>query len=216
MDDAGGGLMPMLALSDALPDFGHRPRPAPVVERPPAPIEVMPSAPPTIDVDAIIAREVEKTEASVTARLSAVYENTLQAEREKHAAELDALRADLGGRAGQLIGLRLAELEERVTSLTAASTARVLAGFASDQIQERSIAALSRAISDAMSDRDSVKVRVSGPPSLYEALRTAMGARADGFDYRETASFDLSVEIESSLFETRLAEWSRVVGEVVA
>jgi hypothetical protein len=209
-------MMPMLALSDALQDFGSRPRPEPVVERRPAPIEVMPSAPPTIDVDAIVAREVEKTEESVTRRLSAVYENTLQAERDKHAAEIEQLHAELGGRAGQLIGVRLAELEQRVIGLTTASTARILAGFASDQVQERSIAALSRAISDAISDRDNIKVRVSGPASLLEALRTAIGPRADTFEYRETTSFDLSAEIDSSLFETRLAEWSRVIGEVVA
>ena len=59
--------MPSLALSEALRDFGSRPTAA--VVREPSPIELMPPTQPTIDIDGIVAAEVEKTEASVTERL---------------------------------------------------------------------------------------------------------------------------------------------------
>jgi len=207
--------MPQLALADALRDFGSRPAVQPA-ERVPAPIEIALPQPPTIDIDSIVAAEVQKTEADVTERLSAVYEHTLQAERDKHAAELAALRAELGGRAGDMIALRLAEIEAVLIQTTTAATARILAGMASDDLQRRSIDALSRAISDAIRDTDAVKIRVSGPLSLYEALRQAIGPRANGFDFRETAGFDLSVEIDGNLLETRLGEWASVVSEVIA
>ena len=206
--------MPMLALADALRDFGPPPK-APV-ERPPAPIEVPPPSPPTIDIDSIVAAEVEKVETTVTQRLSAVYENTLQAERENHAAALKELRTELGKKAVDLIAARLAEVEARLMELTTGAVARMLAGMASDDLQRRSIDALARAIRNALDDTDAVRVRVTGPQSLFEALSAAVGPRAAGFDYREGAGIDLSVDIDGNLFETRLAEWTAVVGEVVA
>lgn len=202
------------ALADALSDFG--PRGAEPPHRAPAPIEVMPPAPPTIDIDSIVAAEVEKTEASVTQRLSAVYEHTLQAERDNHATMVEGLRVELGGRAGDMIAAKLGEIEARLTALTTNAVARVLAGVVSDDLQKRSIAALAKTIKDALDDRDAVRVRVSGAQSLLEALRAALGERANGFDFRESASFDLTVDIDGNLFETRLAEWTGVVGEVVA
>lgn len=205
--------MRSLALADALRDFGPRTA-APMRE--PAPIEVMPSKPPTIDIESIVAAEVEKTEASVTQRLSAVYEHTLQAERDNHAASLNSLRSELGGRAGDMIAAKLGEIETRLTELTAGAVARVLAGVISDDLQKRSIATLAKTIKDALDDRDAVRVRISGPQSLQEALRAALGERANGFDFRENASFDLTVDIDGNLFETRLAEWAAVVSEVVA
>lgn len=206
--------MPMLALADALRDFGPPPK-APQA-RAPAPIEVPPPSPPTIDIDSIVAAEVEKVESSVTQRLSAVYENTLQAERENHAAALKEARAELGKRAADQIATRLGQVEAKLLELASGAVARMLAGMASDDLQRRSIDALASAIKSALEDTDAVRVRVSGPQSLFEALSAAVGPRAAGFDYREASGLDLSVDVDGNLFETRLAEWASVVGEVVA
>lgn len=210
--------MPALALSDVLQDFGSRDpgRRASLIEPEPAPLVEIEPEPAPVDVNSVIAAEIAKAEAQLTDRLSQIYENTLQAERDQHAAEIGALEARLGGEAAALIAARLADMERRVTELTAAATARILAGVLSDHVQKRSVDSLALAIREATSDREAVRIKVRGPQSLYEPLVAGLGTRATSLDYSETSGFDLTVEIDGSLFETRLSEWSSALSEVLA
>src|SRR5262245_29165777 len=113
--EGGGCLMPALALSDLLPDFGTRGNVRPA--HPPAvkPEPVMePLQTPAVDTSKLVAEEVAKAEAALTERLSAIYEATLQAERDNHAAERDELRRGLGNEAAALIEARLSAMEEQL------------------------------------------------------------------------------------------------------
>jgi hypothetical protein len=205
------------ALRDLLPDFGASVRPQlpglPVLEEEPA--MLIEEGPAAIDVDAMIGEEVAKAEASVTERLTALYEATLQAERDNHAAEQGALRSGLGAEAAALIEARFAAMEAELTALTTSAAARILGNLLTGEVQKRAIAALSGRIGEAIRDGEAVRIRVAGPQLLCEALAAALGEHAASVEFSERASFDLSVNIDSSIYETRLAEWASELAGVL-
>src|SRR5262245_20050246 len=97
MGGSRGGLMTRPAIFDLLIDFGSERRVAPAVQPPAAePAVAAAERPPEVDVAAMIAEEVTRAEVAVTERLTTLYEATLQAERDSHAAERDELRRGLG------------------------------------------------------------------------------------------------------------------------
>jgi hypothetical protein len=209
--------MPALALSDLLPDFGSRgdgrPAQSPVV----TPGSVMePLQTTAVDASKLVAEEVAKAEAALTERLSSIYEATLQAERDNHAAERDELRRGLGSEAAALIEARLATMEEQLLAVTTSAVARILGGLLTDEIQTRAIDALSAKIGEALRESEAVRIKVFGPQSLWEALSTVLGDRSAEIEFTEQASFDLTVAIDGSLYETRLSEWSAELAGVLA
>lgn len=174
-----------------------------------------PKAVPDPDVPAMIQAAVAQAEADVTARLQEEFSATLEAERQQHAADLEALGARLGAETGAALVNRLNEAEARLVQLTTDAAARVIAGLVNDDIRDRSIAALAAAIVSTLADREAVRIKVSGPQLMFDALSKALGDRADSLDYTETTGFDLSVAIDDNLFETRLGEWSAALSETL-
>lgn len=201
------------ALADLLPDFASlTPRavsPAPEMQRQGSDPTVPGPAP--VRVDDLVAAAVAKAEAEITERLSAVYEATLQAERENHAEELERVRNEFGTEAGQIVSSRLAEIETEIGALTSSLAARILGSVLTEDLRKRSLAVLTKAISEAMRDNDAVRIQVRGPQSLFEPLAQAMGDRSASVSYIEAPGFDLTVSIDGHLFESRLAEWSEAL-----
>ena len=140
---------------------------------------------------------------------------TLQAERDNHAAEREQLQRSLGSEAAALIEARFAELERQLVDLTTTAAARILGGVLSDTMQARSVEALASTIREAVHDSDALRIRVHGPQSLFEALGNALGDLAGNVEFSERPSLDLTLSIDSNLYETRLAEWSAAVAGVV-
>ncbi|TIR88239.1 MAG: hypothetical protein E5X08_32115, partial [Mesorhizobium sp.] len=103
-----------------------------------------------------------------------------------------------------------------VAELTAATVARIIGGVVSDDLQERSIEALARTVSAAIADSEAVRIGVRGPLSLFEPLKASLGDRAANLDFTEAAGFDLTVTIDETVFETRIAEWSASLSEVLS
>jgi hypothetical protein len=207
MGAPGGELMGLTALADLLPDFAPRQRRFPAPETVPAVFQpdASPAGP---DVDMLIAKAVAEAEAAVVAQLEGRYQEAVDTERERHAAELDLVRAEFGASAGADIAGRLAELEQRVTELATSAAARILGQIVSEDIRQRSVAQLAAVIRDAIDDADTVRIRVRGPQSLFLPLSQAMGSHARRLEYAEAPTFDLTVSIDETLFETRMAEWS--------
>jgi hypothetical protein len=151
----------------------------------------------------------------LTARLTEEHEAALEAERQRQAEEIAELGARFGADAGAVIATRIAEMETRVVHLATDAAARVVATLVSDDIRSRSIDALSTAILAACADREAVRIKVSGPQFLFDALAAAIGERIDNVDFVEAVGFDLSVSIDDNLFETRLGEWSSALSETL-
>ncbi|PSM18868.1 valine--tRNA ligase [Nitratireductor sp. StC3] len=217
--------MAHLSLADMLVDFGKRDEPAPFQVSMPdfdMPLVMQPAAPETDppDVDALIAeavdKAVDKAVADATARLEADHAAALEAEREKHTAEVAALQAGIGEELGTAIRQRFEAAEKRVLDLTAEVVTRVLGPVLAEDLQQRSVARLAEIISAALRDAETTKIRVHGPMSLYQALETALGEQASLLEFTESNGLDLSVALDGSVYETRLSEWSISAAKVLA
>jgi flagellar biosynthesis/type III secretory pathway protein FliH len=159
---------------------------------------------------------IAQAEEALRAALAAEHEAELSALRERHAGEIGALKVELGEKAGAVIAARFAEMESRVVELATSVTARILGVTLTEDLQRRAVEALAHTVREAVKDSDAVRVRVSGPPLLFEALRKAAGEAAEQLDFTEGDGFDLTVIIGESLFETRLSEWSEALAEVLS
>lgn len=204
--------MSIAALFERLTDFAPL---APQGVEPEAPVAEYPKAVPDLDIPAIVAEAVAQAEADLATRLTEEHEAALEAERQRHADEIAELGARFGAEAGTAIASRIAEMETRVVHLATDAAARVVATLVSDDIRTRSIDALSTAILAACADREAVRIKVSGPQFLFDALAAAIGERIDNVDFVEAVGFDLSVSIDDNLFETRLGEWSSALSETL-
>lgn len=202
--------MAALALFEALPDFGRRNG---TVQQQVAPA---PPAAPQIDVDSIVRAEVALAEAALAARLNDDMEAALAAERETHAAEVERLQRQAGAMAAELISARLGGMEARLAELASAGAARILGSFLSDELQRRSIDSLAATVAAAVADRDVARIEVRGPQFLFEALGAALGDEAGRLRYVEAPGFDLLVSVDGDLFETRLAEWSTALSDILS
>ncbi|WP_292333909.1 hypothetical protein [Mesorhizobium sp.] len=140
----------------------------------------------------------------------------LEAERQANDDAAKAFLKSFGGDLGAAVATRIDAMEARVAELTAATVARIIGGVVSDDLQERSIEALARTVSAAIADSEAVRIGVRGPLSLFEPLKASLGDRAANLDFTEAAGFDLTVTIDETVFETRIAEWSASLSEVLS
>lgn len=212
--------MAALALVDVLPDFGA------IGQKPAAPFSAADAAeleaaalavePPAPSIEQMVQHAVEHAEALLREQLAAEHEAALEMQRAAHAAEIAALEARMGEELGKIIASRLDEVEERLTELATSATARILALHASADVQKRMAAALAETIRAALRDKEAVRVRVSGPLSLYESVRQVLGEDARRLEYSETDSLDLSVSIDEAILETRLSEWAAALAEALS
>ncbi|MFD2058169.1 hypothetical protein ACFSQT_35335 [Mesorhizobium calcicola] len=207
--------MPSAALFDLLPDFGTRAQRA-AQPRATADSDHKPEAStPQADIGRLIAEAVAQAEAALEARLSVAHEAALEAERQANAEEARVFLESLGDDVGKAVSSRIDAMEARVTGLVAATVARIIGGIVSDDLQKRSIEALAGVIREAVGDAEAVRIAVRGPLSLFETLKASLGPRAANLDFVETAGFDLTVAIDEAVFETRMAEWSTTLSEVL-
>lgn len=204
------------SLAELLPDFARqggqseREETRPHVDEELADGVPQPGAGPSLD------ERVAAAEEALRATLTSEHEARLAAAQERHAQELAALQAELGEKAGTAIATGFADMESRVVELATSVTARILSVALSDDLQRRAVEALARAVREAIGERDAVRVHVSGAPPLFEALEKAVGDKAGYLDFSESTTFDLTVSIDESVFETRLSEWSEALAEVLS
>ncbi|MCA0046835.1 hypothetical protein LB577_07685 [Mesorhizobium sp. B283B1A] len=208
--------MPSATLFDLLPDFGTRaqrvspPQATADPRRPPEP------AASQADIGTLIAEAVAQAEATLTERFSAAHEAALEAERQANAEEARIFLESFGGDVGNAVSSRIDAMEARVTDLVAATVARIIGGVVSDDVQKRSLEALAGAVREAVGDSEAVRIAVRGPLSLFETLKASLGPRTANLDFTEAPGFDLTVNIDEAVFETRMAEWSETLSEVLS
>jgi hypothetical protein len=214
----GSRLMRADALYDLLPDFGARKAHTEAPARSAHPfLEPAPTvAPHIVDIDAIVAERIAEARAEIEARLAAAHQAEIEAERTAHAEKTDAFLSTLGGDVGAAIATHLQSLEERVNNLVGSQAARILGALMADDLQQRSLQSLARIVRDTINDAEAVRIRVSGPLSLYETLREALGSHARNLDFIEAPGFDLTVAVDDAVFETRMSEWSQALSEVLS
>jgi hypothetical protein len=199
-----------LAIADFLPDFSPPSRPAPAAvilpmrSEPPAPQP----QPAQVDVDAIVADAVAKAEADLGRRLETLYEERAAEDKARHEEEMAALRVALSVELAAKAAAALSTLEDKVIRETTSVCARILSQVVDADVCSRAVAALAVSIRGAIGDAEAIRIRVSGPQSLFMPFAAAMGDHARHLEFIETESYDLTVSLDETLFETRLAEWS--------
>ena len=186
------------AIADLLTDFAPaRGRVAASLPQAPARASTPEPAHEKPNVEAIVAQAVAK------------------AEREAHARELEALNVRQGEELATKITAAMQEAERQLISVSSEAAARVLSHFLSEQIVGRAVAELARTIRIAVADADGLRIRVRGPQSLFLPLEAAMGDLSKYLEFTESPGADLTVTINETLFETRLADWSTALSEVM-
>ena len=228
--------MPGLSLANALKDFGAGPsRPAepfhdtaarfpaapfPALSLPMEPVDhpAFPTQPAVepIDVDALIAEAVAGAEQTLCERLGQEHAEALRNEQQRHAEEVAELQRNFAEEAGEKILAGFAEMERRLIESTGAVAARILGALLTDDLRERSVDKLAGHIREALCDGEAVRIRVHGSLPLFETLKEKLPERAGQLDFMESPQFDLSVVIDDSIYETRLAEWSAALAETLA
>jgi flagellar biosynthesis/type III secretory pathway protein FliH len=154
--------------------------------------------------------------AEVEQEWQARHDAEMARERERHETAFAELAARSGAEAAQLIDRRFAELEAQLVDITTGVAARILGASLADDIRERAVAQLADTIRAALSDGEAVRIRVRGAPSLCETLEKALDSHAEQVEFHVSDGFDLTVDIDDSIFETRLSEWSTAISEVFA
>jgi hypothetical protein len=207
------------ALADMLTDFGQTdrrrsPSIAAVSLAPGA--HVAPASPARMDIDALLSDERRKTEAEVAARLEERFQETLASLREAHDREKEETLAAAGKEAAGRMLASLDEMEERIAALTGAAVARILGSIVSDDIRKHSIEELARTIRQAAADDEAIRIRVKGPHILFAALAENLGDWAVHLEHVESAGTDITVDINETVFETRLGEWSASLMEALS
>jgi len=188
--------MPAIALSDLLTDFGTRvPAQAGAGQQPPArPQAAAPPSQPAPSTAEIVAAEVKRAEAAAEARLRAEFDTVIAAERERHAAELAEAVAESGRRTGDAVAAMLARVEAEVP--------RTICNAAT--------------VSAALSASPALRVAAAGPAGMLAGLRDGLGPFAERLDATEAETFDLRVDLDGSVIETRMAEWNDALAEILA
>ncbi|WP_210257345.1 hypothetical protein [Chelativorans sp. ZYF759] len=209
-------MMATHSLADALPDFASLPKP-PIEERRAASHEaarpVQPAVP-QASIKELIALEVERARADTAREWQARHAAEMARQQELHAAEMAELTAQRGTDVAHMIDQHFAALEAQLVDITTTVAARILGASLADDIRDRAVAQLAETIRAALGDGEAVRIRVRGATSLCEALEKSLGAHADQVEFHLSDGFDLSVEIDDAIFETRLSEWSSALSEV--
>ena len=204
------------AIADLLTDFAPaRGRVAASLPQAPARASAPEPAPEKPNVEAIVAEAVARAERETAERLELTHREALQAEREAHARELEALNVRQGEELAARITAAMQEAERQLISVSSEAAARVLSHFLSEQIVGRAVAELARTIRIAVADADGLRIRVRGPQSLFLPLEAAMGDLSKYLEFTESPGADLTVTVNETLFETRLADWSTALSEVM-
>ncbi|KFB09182.1 hypothetical protein [Nitratireductor basaltis] len=200
-------------LADALPDFAHA---IPVTPRAPAPRAQQPQR----NDAAVAERRIE--EATAKAREEAIAELTdrhqaeLAAIRAHHEEEILSLQQQLGAKMAIALINSLQTSEQRVMDAAGEMTARVLGLALTEKLQQKALEEFTARLQDALKDEETLRIRIEGNAVMLEALRGRLGDRAHQFELIETTNPELSAEINESLLETRLYEWSRQLSELLA
>jgi hypothetical protein len=171
--------------------------------------------PEPVNVDLLIAEAVSQAEAALTERLTREHADAIAAERDRHAAELNDFQEHFAQEASEKIATSIAAMETQVVDLTSAVAARILGVVLTDDMRERSLERLATIIKDALADNEAVRIRLRGSLPLFDALKEKLPPYADQFDFAESPNFDISVTVDDAVYETRLAEWSTILAEVL-
>lgn len=170
---------------------------------------------PHIDTESIRAEARAEGEAIARAELTKKFEAEHLAIEDLHAAELEALRAELETKAVKTIPDAIAARSSEIADLIAGDVEAVLKPLINEAVRKRILAGLADEIRKILALENAGRIRVSGPQTLVHAFREQLGIDADRLTIEENDGFDIEVEVNRTQFASRLSDWSKALSEVL-
>lgn len=177
-------------------------------------LPAQPAAPP-VDVEAERAEAFAEGRAAAEAELTARHDVELQALRQAHVEEIEALRSRYEEDYAKALAARFSGLTEAVADLVAAQAAQVLAPVLTEMLTKGAVADLARMIAAGLGAGEGLTVTVKGPASLFQQLKSHFGENAPAFRHVEMQDVDLTVEFGEAVLVTRMAAWADTVRKVL-
>ena len=152
-------------------------------------------APPMPDVATLSERLAER-EAEIAALTAA------------HEADMARLRQEMETDVARTLedGLKLAGT--RTADSLAGTVEAVLHPFLDATLRRHMLTQFRDAVREAVDESGAIAIRVSGPPSLLDALKAMMPGDMRPVDYVVADAVELTAEIDNRLIATRLSHWA--------
>ena len=189
---------------------------------PPEPQDAVMVAPQsTLPVAAAVDVEAERAEAMERGRLEGAQaaeirlNEAFEEERGRHRDEINELRTRYEQDLTTVVATRYDALCDELVEALGAQVTRILAPLFEQSLSEQMVASLATAIRQTLKDRTATVMTVTGPASIFENLKTALGEDAAQLEFVESDEFDLTVRVDDAVLCTRLSEWADRLREVL-
>ena len=174
-----------------------------------------PAALPNINIESVRAEARAEGEAKVRAELTRKFEEEHLAVEKLHAAEMQALREELEAAAATTIPAAIEARSAEIAELLAGDVEAVLKPLVDETVRKRIIAGLADEVRKILSLENADHIRVSGPEALVNSLCELIGADAEKLTIQHNDRFDVEIEVNRTLFASRLSDWSKALAEVL-
>jgi hypothetical protein len=197
-------------------DLDARDEPSQLKSLEPAPAVVPVPSEPEFDIEAERSAALELGKQQAAETLAAEHQTELEAERSRHLEEINEMRTRFEQDFSTTLAARFDQLAIEMSETIGEQVARIVAPFLEQALSERMVAQLGTAIAGSLADGEATRIAVSGSPSMFEALSTALGDKAAQLDFSESETFDLTVRLDDTVLSTRLSEWASTLREVLS
>ncbi|MCY6382386.1 hypothetical protein [Hoeflea prorocentri] len=199
-------------LADEPDIFPARPEPvSSVVETVPQPVHTAAA----IDIEGERAAAFEQGKREATQALLATHEQELEGERGRHRDEVNELRTRYEQDFSTALATRYDTLCNDLVETIGAQVTRVLAPVFEQALTTQMVESLAETIRQCLKDKSATTKTVSGPASVFEALRERLGDDAALMEFVESEEFDLTIHIDDAVLCTRLSKWADRLREVL-
>ena len=171
---------------------------------------------PDVDVEAERAEAYQQAVQETTQALTEAHQAELESERSRHLEEINELRTQSEQDLSTTLAERFDQLSADLTERIGEQVARIVAPFMEQALSAQMVEQLATAITQTLSDEEGMRISISGSPSMFEALKEAVGERASQLDFTETEAFDVTVKLDETVLSTRLSEWADTLREVLS
>lgn len=177
----------------------------------------VPAAPPKIDIDAERLQARRDGRAEAEAEWSERHAAEIAALEARHQEALDALRSGFEAEAAQRIAERFKDMSAAIVDHLGGEAARALAPVLQDALARKAVADLARAMRRSFAEGEACRIVVTGPASLFAALKAELGDLAEAsFRHVEADDIDLSVDMGGPILVTRMSAFAKAVEKVLA
>jgi hypothetical protein len=207
-------MRPERSLVTMLADFGGRPAAPSAPLRPVLPASAKVETPVAAcepEAENAVEPMTVPDEAESLRRRVAVLEAELALARSGYGEERERLVAAHRAQLAEKIEAGVADAGDRLVRIVGDTVAAVLEPILTETLARRSVDALCERLRAIARPGAGLRLRLTGSRALFDTLAARLSARDWVFDFTEGDDVDLSIEIDSTIIETRLGAWAALI-----